>query len=169
MRSQARRHCSRSSATPAAYADGSARTTRSTFGRTGSMSSRTISRRRRFTRLRSTAECECLGTMIPALGWRRRETTNRTSRCAVRSRFPCRRTSSSASSRVSRQARGKRRSSDACVLRRQFDGQTLPALLAAAAQRLASPLRFHSRAKSMRCNSTLVPRTIGRLPHMNSK
>jgi hypothetical protein len=62
MRSQARTHCSRSSATPATYADGSARTTMSTLGSTGSMSRRTISRMRRFTRLRSTAECEVRGS-----------------------------------------------------------------------------------------------------------
>lgn len=117
-RSNARLHWSRRSAKLARYADGSARTTTSTGDSNGSMSCRTISRSRRFTRFRSTELCEYFGTMTPARGCggtrdapgaeRRREAMYRTSRCAVRTRFPFKRTALSSPSRVSRAARGKR-------------------------------------------------------------
>ena len=60
----------RSTSNAAAYARGPARTTRSAprSGRSGRISHRTSSRRRRFRRLRSTMECRCFGTMMPTRG-----------------------------------------------------------------------------------------------------
>ena len=202
-RSKARLHCTRKSPKLARYADGNARTTTSTAGTRasfGSMSCRTISRRRRFTRLRSTELCEYFGTMTPARACgsadersgecscdrscecscecscdpardaeRRREAMNRTSRCAVRTRFPFKRTVSSSPSRVSRTARGKRLRSDAGVLRRQLNGQALAPLLTTAAQHLSAPSVGHTRTEPVRPDATFVARTVSRLAHVYSK
>lgn len=163
------RHCARNASNEQAYAEGNARTTRSTTGTIGSTSMRTISRRRRFTRLRSTAECPYRGTMMPTRAERRREASHRASSCAARTRFPFSRTASSSFSRVSLAAGGKRRPLGAGVLRRQFYGKALAPLLAPAAQHFSAPFIGHPRAKAVRPEATLVPRTVSWLTHDDSK
>jgi len=145
------------------------RNTTSSAGREGRTVRRTMSRMRLFRRFRSTELRPYLGTTMPTLGRQRREAMNRTSRWAVRNRFPRSRTASSSPSRVRRFARGKNRRSDAGVLRRQFDGQPLAPLFTATAQHFPSPLVSHPRAKAVCLDSTLVARTISRLAHVYSK
>jgi hypothetical protein len=70
------------------YAAGAARTIRSMPCSAGSMSWRTISRRRRLSRFRSTAVCPCRGTMMPTLGNERGEAQTRIEKCRVRTTFP---------------------------------------------------------------------------------
>ena len=90
----------------ASYASRFARMTTSAHGRSGrrarSNSRRVSSRRRRFTRLRSTEERPCFATMNPTRQCERGEAITRTSRCAVRNRFPSRATACSSAPRVSR-------------------------------------------------------------------
>ena len=105
IRSASRRMCSPmavSSSKESLYAEGRAWSTRSIAGAPGRIRVRTISRRRRFRRFRSTAERPCFGTTNPARGWStcEREATTRTSRCSVRSRFPVRAIARSSGPRV---------------------------------------------------------------------
>ena len=162
-------HRARSSSNEHTYADGNARTTRSMTGMIGSTSIRTISRRRRFTRFRSTAECPYRGTMMPTRAERRREASHRASSCAARTRFPFSRTASSSFSRVSLAAGGKQRPLGAGVLRRQLYCKALAPLLAPTAQHFSAPFIRHPRAKAVRSEATLVPRTVSWLTHDDSK
>src|SRR5579871_3340471 len=59
-------------------------------------------------------------------------------------------------------------SSDAGVLARQLDGETLASLLAPPAEYFASPFRFHTRAKPVGFDSALVARTVRRLTHWST-
>lgn len=93
----------------------------------------------------------------------------RTSISPVRNRFPFRRTVSSSPSRVNRLVRGNGRRLDAGVLGRELYRQPLAPLFPATAQHLTPPLRFHTRAKPMRLESTGVPRAVSWLPHCYSK
>jgi hypothetical protein len=159
----------RSASRSATYASVRARMATSIAGRArsmGSSSTRTSSRRRRFSRLRSTAECWWRGTTIPILGNARGEARTRTSRCAVRIRFPSRMTACMSRLRVSRLRRGKPKPVlDACVLARKLNGQAPTTLFTTTAEDCASPLGFHARAKAVRGNAALVPGTIGGLTH----
>jgi hypothetical protein len=131
---------------------------------------RTNSRRRRFSRLRSTADLEYRGTTIPTRGYPRGEGITRTSRCVVRIRFPCRATLWSSTLRVSRRLRGKLSPCRGCwsgagVLTRDPNSQPLPPFLPAATESLASPLRGHASAESVRTSAPLVTGTVGGLTH----
>lgn len=53
------------------------------------------------------------------------------------------------------------------VLAGEFNGQNATSFLAPTAENLASPLGRHTRSKSVGTNSTLVPRSIGWLAHLN--
>jgi hypothetical protein len=169
----ARRMSLSSASNDAAYASRRALMTTSIGGVDGRRRVRTSSRRRRFNRLRSTADLEYRGTTRPTRGWSRGEATARTSRCVVRTRFPSRAMPCSSAPRVSRWLRGKpspkalRRdcSSDAGVLARDPNGQPLPPFLPAAAERLTSPFRRHPRAEPVRASTPLVAGTVGRLTH----
>jgi len=55
------------------------------------------------------------------------------------------------------------------VLVRDADRQLLPSLLAAAGEGLTTPLRFHTRTKSVRLEAPRVARTVGRLSHGYSR
>jgi len=97
----------------------------------------------------------------------RGEARTRTSRYAVRIRFPSRMTFCMSGLRVSRCCRGKPKpSSGAGVLVWQLDGEALAALSAATAENCTSPLGFHARAKSVRLDPALVAGTIRRLTHV---
>ena len=151
------------------YAVGRERITRSTAGRVGSNSVLTISRRRRFNLLRSTAVCPCFGTITPTRGCPRGEARYRTSKCRLRIRFPPRMTDSRSLFRVSRNSREKRRRSlGSGVLVRQADRQNRATLLAAAAENCASPFGCHTRAKSVGTDAALVPGTICGLTHLKT-
>jgi len=133
----------------------------------GSSSSRTSSRSRRLSRLRSTADRWCRGTTIPIRETPRGEAMNRTSRCTVRIRFPSRMTCCKSWPRVSRERRGKPEPSlRACVLVWQLNGEALAPLFTATAENCTSPLGFHARAESVRLDAALVPGTIRRLTHV---
>ena len=163
------RTSSRSAAADAVYASRRARMATSTAGRTrsaGRSSRRVSSRRRRLSRLRSTAECWCRGTTIPMRGRPRGEARTRTSRCAVRIRFPSRMTACMSDPRVSLFRRGKPKPSlCAGVFARELNGEAPPSLLPAAAEDLTSPLRFHARTKPVGFDAALVPGTVCRLTH----
>jgi len=141
----------------------------STAGRTrsaGSSSTRVSSRKRRLSRLRSTAVCWCRGTTIPMRGRPRGEARIRTSRCAVRIRFPSRMTVCKSDPRVNLLRRGKPKPSlCAGVFARELNGEAPPSLLPAAAEDRTSPLRFHARTKPVGFNAALVPGTVCRLTH----
>ncbi len=108
----ARRHRStsslRSTANVTRYAAGRAKTTMVPMSRDTSPCVRTISRRRRLMRLRSTAVCECRGTMIPTRGSSVCDATVRISSAEPRSGLPRVRIRERSAPRVSRLARGKR-------------------------------------------------------------
>lgn len=70
------------------YAPGATLMTMSNPCAVGRTSWRTISRNRRFNRLRSTAVCPCRGTMRPTLGNSRGEAHARIEKCRVRTTFP---------------------------------------------------------------------------------
>jgi hypothetical protein len=91
-----------SASNDASYASGRARMTTSTDSVVDRRRVRTSSRKRRFNRLRSTADPEYRGTIIPTRGCPRGEAIARTSRCMVRIRFPSRATLWSSTPRVSR-------------------------------------------------------------------
>ena len=151
------------------YAVGRERITRSTAGSMGSNWTLTISRTRRFSLLRSTAEWPCRGTITPTRGCPRGEARYRMSKCRLRIRFPPRMTASSSLFRVSRSCREKRtRSSGAGVLARQPHRQNLAALLATTAENFTSPLGGHARAKSVGTDAALVAGTICRLTHLET-
>jgi hypothetical protein len=155
-----------------AYASGRARMTMSTDGIVDRRRVRTSSRKRRFNRLRSTADAEYRGTTIPTRGCARGEATARTSRCMVRIRFPSRAILWSSTPHVSRWLRGKpspcRGSrSGAGVLARDPNSQLLPPFLAATAESLASPFRRHTSAEPMCPGAPLITGTVGRLTHEN--
>jgi hypothetical protein len=136
----------------------------------GSKLSRMSSRSRRLRRFRSTALCWCRGTTMPTRGKARGEARTRTSRCVVRIRFPSRMTVWMSLLRVSRLRRANPKPElGACVLAREFDGQTSTSLLATTAQDFTSPLGFHARAKSVSLNATLVTGAVGWLTHDCSK
>jgi hypothetical protein len=154
----------------AAYASGRARMTTSTDAVVDRRCTRTSSRKRRFSRLRSTADPEYRGTMIPTRGCPRVEVVARTSRCMVRIRFPSRATLWSSTPRVSRWLRGKLSPWRGCrsgagVLARDPNSQPLPPFLPTAAESLASPLRRHTSAEPMCTSASLVTGTIGGLTH----
>src|SRR3954462_3531238 len=97
----------------------------------------------------------------------RGEARTRTSRYAVRTRFPSRMTVCMSRPRVSRCCRGKPKPSlRACVLVWQLNGEALTTLFAATAENCTSPLGFHARAESMRLDAALIPGTICRLTHV---
>lgn len=131
----------------------------------GSTSSRTSSRRRRFSLLRATAVCRCRGTTIPTRICARGEALTRTRSAFVRRAFPSRRMRSSSGRRVTRAARGNSRWLGAGVLRRQFHRQPLASLFATAAQNVTPPPRLHACTKAVRAHSTLVARTICGFTH----
>jgi hypothetical protein len=154
----------------AAYASGRARMTTSTDSVVDRRRVRTSSRKRRFSRLRSTADPEYRGTTIPTRGCPRGEATTRTSRCMVRIRFPSRTTPWSSTPRVSRWLRGKASLCRGCrsgagVLARDPNSQPLSPFLPAAAESLASPFRGHASAEPMCPGAPLVTGTVGGLTH----
>lgn len=154
---------SRSVSNDAPYAAGSANTTIVPAPDATRRSVRTISRRRRLMRLRSTAEWECRGTMIPTRAGV--VATVRSSSTEPRVRLPFARTTARSAPRVSRSTRGKRRPLRSCVLRRQLHCQALTPLLAAPAQYLPPPLRRHTQTESVLPDSFLVSRVVSRLSH----
>jgi hypothetical protein len=146
--------------------------TTSTDGVAGRRRVRTSSRSRLFNRLRSAADPEYRGTMIPTRGCPRGEAIARTSRCMVRSRLPSLATLWSCAPRVSRWLRGKPSpgragQSGAGVFARDLNGQPLPPFLPAPAESLASPLRGHASAEPVRTSAPLVAGTVGGLTHGN--
>src|SRR6185503_5268121 len=105
--------------------------------------------------------------MIPIRERPRGEARIRTSRYAVRIRFPSRMTFCMSRPRVRLCCRGKPKPSlCACVLVWQLNGEALASLLAAAAENFTSPFRFHARAESMRLDQALIAGTIRRLTHV---
>jgi len=156
---------SRSRSNDALYAAGSAKTTSSPLVARASCSVRTISRRRRFTRFRSTAECECRGTMMPMRCGVVAMAVERTSSSAPRVRLPFARTAARPAPLVSRSARGKRSRLRSGVLRRQLHCQELTPLLAAPAQYLPPPLRGHAKTEPVLPDSFLVSWVVRRLSH----
>lgn len=58
---------------------------------------------------------------------------------------------------------------DAGVLRRELHSEALPPLLAATAEYFPSPLSFHPGPEPVCLDASLVPRTVRRLAHSNSK
>jgi hypothetical protein len=159
-----------STSNDAVYASGCARMTISTDGIVAKSRVRTNSRRRRFSRLRSTADLEYRGTTIPTRGCPRGVAIARTSRYVVRIRFPSRTTLWSSTPRVSRWLRGKSspcrgRRSGAAVLTRDPNSQPLPSLLPTAAESLAPPLGGHAGTKPVRTGAPLITGTIGGLTH----
>jgi hypothetical protein len=144
--------------------------TTSTGGAVGRRRVRTSSRSRRFKRLRSTADPAYRGTTIPTRGCPRGEAIARTSRCAVRIRFPSRATPWSSAPRASRWLRGKLSPSrdsrsGAGVFTRDPNGQPLPPFLPTAAEGLAPPLRRHASTEPVRTGAPLVTGTVGGLTH----
>lgn len=156
---------SRSRSNDAIYAAGSAKTTVSPFVEAASCSVRTISRRRRFTRFRATAEFEWRGTMMPMRCGVIALAVERTSSSAPRVRLPFARTAARSAPRVRRSARGKRSRLRSGVLRRQLHCQALTPLLAAPAQYLPPPLRGHAKTEPVLADSFLVSWVVRRLSH----
>ncbi len=164
----------RSSANVTRYATARARMMTSSGPIRGRISNRAISRNRRFSRFRATADSAYLGTMNPTRPspsprppeCPRGEAIHRSSRLSVRIRFPSRVTRSISARRVNRCGRANRRRSGARVLRRKPNGQPLPTLLATPTQYLTPPPRRHPLQKSVRANPALVPRTIRWLAHV---
>jgi hypothetical protein len=143
----------------ARYASGRIRITISAATSVGRRRALDSSRRRRFTRLRATADWRNRGTISPTRvlapsGSIRGEATTRTSSNTVRIRFPSCAIRCSSAPRVMRARRGNpsdaRGVSGSGVLVRDSDRQLLPALLAASSQGLTTPLRFHTRTESVR-------------------
>lgn len=136
--------------------------------------SRASSRSVRFSRLRRTAECPCLGTTKPIRLSSREVTATRTSSRAVRRRVPSRAIDCKSAPRVIRWRRVKRwvslfdDESGAGVLGRELYGKSFSPLFAATAENFASPFRRHSLAETMRANASLVAGTICWLAHDNS-
>jgi hypothetical protein len=167
-----------SAAKGARYA--SARIRMTTSAATSAGSSRVLesSRKRRLTWFRATAEWRYRGTISPIRvrdpgKCARGEAMARTSRKVVRIRFPSCAIRCSSAPRVMRARRGKpsdaRGASGSGVLVRDADRQLLPSLLPAASQGLPTPLRFHTRTKSVRLEAPRVARTVGWLSHGDSK
>ena len=129
---------------------------------------RTISRKRRLTRFRSTILRRCFGTTMPIRGYSNREVDARASRRSVCIRFPARLTASSSVSLVSRDRRGKPSDLGAGVFRRQLDGKPFTSFLATAAQNFAAPFSSHPQPKSMRADTAFITRTIGGLTHYST-
>jgi hypothetical protein len=125
------------------YASGFTRMRTSNPSNPGSNVILTSSRRRRFTRFRSTILRLCLGTTIPARGCSNREAAARASRRSVCIRFPVRLTDSRSVSLVSRKLRGKLNALGAGVFRRQLDGKPFASLLTTAAKNFTSPFSSH--------------------------
>jgi hypothetical protein len=115
------------------YASGFARTRTSMPCSPGNSLLLTSSRRRRFTRFRSTILCLCFGTITPTRGCNNREADARASRRSVCMRFPVRLTASRSASLVSRLRRGNPSDLGAGVLCRQLDSEPFTSLLTAPA------------------------------------
>jgi hypothetical protein len=147
------------------YASGFARMRMSIPSSRGSSPSLTSSRRRRFTRFRSTILCLCFGTTTPTRGCSNREADARASRRSVCIRFPVRLTASRSASLVSRERRGKPSVLGASVFRRQLDGEPFTPLLAAAAQNFTSPFSSHPQSKTVCADPPFVAGTVGGLAH----
>jgi len=141
------------------------RLTRSSAGRSRI---RTSSRRRRFTRFRSTTLCLCFGTTTPTFGCNNREADARASRSPVCIRFPVRLTVSSSASFLSLVLRGWRSLLGAGVFRRQLDSKPLTPLLTAATQNFATPFSSHPQPETMRTDAALITGTIRRLAHYDA-
>jgi len=129
---------------------------------------RTISRKRRLTRFRSTILRRCLGTTMPTRGYSDREVDARASRRSVCIRFPARLTASSSVSLVSRDRRGKPRDLGAGVFRRQLDGKPFTSFLAAPAKNFASPFSSHPQPKTVRADTAFIAGTVGGLTHYDT-
>jgi hypothetical protein len=165
----------------AAYASGRILRTTSTARADGSIFNRASSRRRRLSWFRATAECLNRGTTRPIRspaqcgtdGCARGEAATRTSRCVVRMRFPSRAMRCNSAPRVIRASRGKLNDAEgvlgSSVLIRDANRELLPSLLATAGQRGTSPLRFHSRTKTVRLEPPRIARAVGRLTHGYSR
>jgi hypothetical protein len=150
------------------YASGFARTRTSKPCSLGSSLLLTSSRRRRFTRFRSTILCLCFGTTIPTRGCNNREADARASRRSVCMRFPVRLTASRSASLVSRWLRGNPSVLGAGVFRRQLDGKPFASLLTAPAENFTTPFSSHPQPETMRADAALVTGTVGGLAHYNA-
>ncbi len=150
------------------YASGFARMRTSIPSSWGKSPILTSSRRRRFTRFRSTILCLCFGTTTPTRGCSNREADARASRRSVCIRFPVRLTPSRSTSLVSRELRGKPSVLGASVFRRQLDGKPFASLFAAAAKNFTPPSSSHTQPEAMCPDATLVTGTICRLAHSDT-
>jgi hypothetical protein len=147
------------------YASGFARIRRSTPAMFGKSPVRTISRRRRLTRFRSTIFRRCFGTTIPTLGCDNREVDARASRRSVCILFPVRLTASRSVSLVSLDLRGKPNDLGAGVFRRQLNGEPFTSFLAAPAKNFTPPFSSHPQPEPVGTDAALVAGTIGGLTH----
>jgi hypothetical protein len=150
------------------YASGFARTRTSIPCSPGSSVHLTSSRRRRFTRFRSTILCLCFGTTTPTRGCNNREADARASRRSVCMRFPVRLTASRSASLVSRCLRGNPSVLGAGVFCRQLDGKPFTSLLSTPAENFTPPFSSHPQPETMRADTALVAGTVGGLAHYNA-
>jgi hypothetical protein len=123
------------------------------------------SRRRRFTRFRSTMFLPYFGTITPMRGRNKREGVARASRCSVCTRFPVRLTSSRSASLVSRWLRGKPIDLRAGVFRRQLHSEPLPTFFASTAKYFTSPFSRHTQSEPVGSNAALISGTVRGLTH----
>jgi hypothetical protein len=147
------------------YASDFARISVSPLTRWGSSSSLISSRSRRRSRFLSAAWCLYLGTMSPIRGRGRLELRVRMSRWGVCIRLPVFRKISISVFFASRWLRRKRRWLGSGVLRRNLDGQTLPAFLSAPAKNFAAPSRRHTSTEAVSANASFVAGAIRWLTH----